>query len=332
MIPSPKPTTAEDEDDSRIAFQDCAHFLVVTTESLADVSARLPDNQSMDVTKFCPNIVLSGSKGGAWAEGYWGELAIADDIVVPLTANCVRCKSINVDYATGAPGTDESGTVLKKLQRDRRVGAEAKYSPCFGRYVFRRKDDVGKRVGVGMRVAVTKVNEERTKFGESLPVIISDISDDYVYCYCNRMAGFVEFLRVGFCRRSFRFRTFALRASTFLLLIILHHFCWKYGFVVSPIISSFDIHVVYSTRSTLRCESRCVSRCTRSEMRLFSGAAEPQEYGYLYRSICHDVQNKIKQLILFHAAHTITILIFVISSISYSHIFLSIIYQYYIQK
>ena len=91
--------------------------------------------------------------------------------------------------------------------------------------------------------------------------------------------------------------------------------CWKYGFVVSPIISSFDIHVVYSTRSTLRCESRCVSRCTRSEMRLFSGAAEPQEYGYLYRSICHDVQNKIKQFILFHAAHTITILILVISSI-----------------
>ena len=52
-------------------------------------------------------------------------------------------------------------------------------------------------------------------------------------------------------------------------------------------------------------------------MRLFSGAAEPQEYGYLYRSICHDVHNKIKQFILFHAAHTITILILVISSFDY---------------
>ena len=49
-------------------------------------------------------------------------------------------------------------------------------------------------------------------------------------------------------------------------------------------------------------------------MRLFSGAAEPQEYGYLYRSICHDVHNKIKQFILFQTAHTITILILVISS------------------
>jgi uncharacterized protein YcbX len=175
IIPSPKPAAAEDEDNSRIAFQDCAHFLVVTTESLADVSARLPDGQTMDVTKFRPNIVLSGSNGGAWAEDYWGELAIGDDIVVPLTANCVRCQSINVNYATGAPGTDESGTVLKKLQKDRRVDAGAKYSPCFGRYGFRSKDDIGKSVSVGMKVAVTRVNEERTKFGMSLPVIIFEL-------------------------------------------------------------------------------------------------------------------------------------------------------------
>jgi uncharacterized protein YcbX len=175
IIPSLKPAAAEDEDDSRLAFQDCAHFLVVTTESLADVSARLPAGHVMDVTKFRPNIVLSGANGGAWAEDYWGELAITDDIVVQLTANCVRCQSINVDYATGAPGTDESGTVLKKLQKDRRVDSGVKYSPCFGRYGFRRKDDVGKRVSVGMRVAVTKMNEERTKFGKSLPAAISDI-------------------------------------------------------------------------------------------------------------------------------------------------------------
>lgn len=175
IIPSFKPAPVEDEDDSRIAFQDCAHFLVVTTESLADVSARLPAGQTMDVTKFRPNIVLSGAEGGAWAEDYWGELAIVDDVVVQLTANCVRCQSINIDYATGAPGTDESGTVLKKLQKDRRVDAGFKYSPCFGRYGFRRKDDVGKLVSVGMEVAVTKVNEERTKFGKSSIMILANI-------------------------------------------------------------------------------------------------------------------------------------------------------------
>jgi uncharacterized protein YcbX len=165
MIPLSRATATDDKDESRIAFQDCAHFLVVTTESLADVSARLPDGQTMDVTKFRPNIVLSGATGGAWAEDYWGELTIEEDIVIPLTANCVRCHSINVDYATGAPGTDESGTVLKKLQKDRRVDAGAKYNPCFGRYGFRHKDDIGKNVSVGMKVAVTKMNEERTKFG-----------------------------------------------------------------------------------------------------------------------------------------------------------------------
>jgi uncharacterized protein YcbX len=191
IISSSKPAPAEDEDDSRIAFQDCAHFLVVTTESLADVSARLPPGQTMDVTKFRPNIVLSGAKD-AWTEDYWGELAIADDTVVSLTANCVRCQSINIDYATGAPGTDESGRVLKKLQKDRRVDAGAKYSPCFGRYGFRRKDDVGKLVSVGMKVTVTKVNEERTKFGKSSIMILANMEGGHAYCYYNRMAGFMS--------------------------------------------------------------------------------------------------------------------------------------------
>lgn len=169
LIPSPKAATSNEE-DPRIGFQDCAHFLFVTEESLADVSARLPADKPMDVTKFRPNIVLSGAKGGAWAEDYWGELSIADtdgDIVVALTANCVRCQSINVDYSTGAPGIDETGSVLKKLQKDRRVDAGAKYSPCFGRYGFARKGDVGRRVSVGMKVDVSKVNGERTKFGGS---------------------------------------------------------------------------------------------------------------------------------------------------------------------
>ncbi len=207
MIPLSQMTPVEDKDDSRIAFQDCAHFLVVTTESLADVSARLPANLTMDVTKFRPNIVLSGAGGGAWAEDYWGELAIADDIVVLLTANCTRCQSINVDYATGAPGTDESGTVLKKLQRDRRVDMGVKYSPCFGRYGFRRKEDVGKRVSVGMKVAVTKVNEERTKFGKPSSMTVSEIQYDYAYCHCHRMARIVEFLIIV---SSYAFLQFAI--------------------------------------------------------------------------------------------------------------------------
>jgi uncharacterized protein YcbX len=176
-------TQKSPQEQARIGFQDCAQFLVVTSESLSNVSSRLPPDQPMDVTKFRPNILLSGSPG-PWAEDYWGELMISsahqlenlngdqdqdndnDKVIITLTANCVRCQSINIDYATGAPGTDESGTVLKKLQRDRRVDKGAKWSPCFGRYGFVARSDVGKKLVVGERVVVTRVNEERTVFGE----------------------------------------------------------------------------------------------------------------------------------------------------------------------
>ena len=38
--------------------------------------------------------------------------------------------------------------------------------------------------------------------------------------------------------------------------------------------------------------SRCGSRCTRSGTRLSNEAAEPQEYSYLYGTICHHVYFK----------------------------------------
>jgi uncharacterized protein YcbX len=173
-------TTAPAAND-RIAFQDCAQFLIVTTSSLADVSARLPEGTEMDVTKFRPNIVVSGADG-AWVEDFWGEVEVlspsnteyggngdAGDrpITIILTGNCARCASLNVDYATGAPGTDESGTVLKKLQKDRRVDPGTKYSPIFGRYGFVKPGTVvvGRQVETGMRMEVTRVNNERSKFG-----------------------------------------------------------------------------------------------------------------------------------------------------------------------
>jgi uncharacterized protein YcbX len=151
------------QDDTRIAFQDCAQLLVVTEESLDEVSARLPKDEPMDITKFRPNIVVSGSPR-PWAEDYWAKMSIGDSIVASLTANCARCRSIDVDYATGEPAVGESGKVLKKLQIDRRIDSGAKYNPCFGRYGFYRKDDVGKVVSVGDLVMITKENDERTTF------------------------------------------------------------------------------------------------------------------------------------------------------------------------
>ncbi|KAN0096538.1 MOSC N-terminal beta barrel domain containing protein [Hyaloscypha variabilis] len=153
-------------DDGVIAFNDCAPYLVVTEQSLADVSKRLPEGVEADVTKFRANILLKSSDS-AWAEDFWGELAFGDEgAKILLTGNCGRCKSLNVDYNTGESGTGKDGELLKLLQKDRRVDPGVKYSPIFGRYGFASKGSEGMVLRVGDEVALSKRNEERTRFCE----------------------------------------------------------------------------------------------------------------------------------------------------------------------
>lgn len=190
-----------------ITFADMAPYLVVTEESLRNVSARLPKGVEMDVTKFRPNIVLSGS-AAPWEEDFWGSLTIRakagnggevcdndgdndeDELIqrndriieLVLTSNCARCQSINVDYETGKHGTGEKGSVLKKLMHDRRVDKGMKYSPVFGRYAFlvppptsttthrqlRPERATGRsKISVGDEVFVSKRNESRTTVGKT---------------------------------------------------------------------------------------------------------------------------------------------------------------------
>lgn len=166
----------EEEEEERITFADCAPYLIVSETSLHNVSARVQpsgDGETetgnkeemgggMDITKFRPNIVISGAPA-AFEEDFWAELIVGHDtssssstpepapaptsksesdesnnkkISLLLTANCVRCQSINVDYETGKHGTGKYGTILKRLMKDRRVDKGAPYSPVFGRYGF----------------------------------------------------------------------------------------------------------------------------------------------------------------------------------------------------
>ncbi|RBR09319.1 uncharacterized protein FIESC28_09927 [Fusarium coffeatum] len=145
----------------RITFSDLAHYLVVTEESNNEVSSRLSEGYSMDVTKFRPNIVVCGASG-AFAEDFWAELVFDGGVRMAMTANCFRCQSITVDYETGKTAADDTGTVWKKLNKDRRVDKGAKYSPVFGRYGFCYGDDMSKTLSVGQRVNVTRVNKQRT--------------------------------------------------------------------------------------------------------------------------------------------------------------------------
>ncbi|KAL9068466.1 MAG: hypothetical protein Q9157_006504 [Trypethelium eluteriae] len=151
------------DEEEKLSFADCAPFLVVSKTSLRNVSARLPDGEEMDITKFRPNIILEGAEE-EWEEDFWGEMSIGD-ANLKLLHNCGRCSSINVDYNTGKPGTGESGTMLKKLMKDRRVDPGAKWSPIFGRYAYLYPDNDGQVIEVGDEAIVTKRNAERTRFG-----------------------------------------------------------------------------------------------------------------------------------------------------------------------
>ncbi|CZS96362.1 related to MOSC domain protein [Rhynchosporium agropyri] len=151
-------------DDPVIAFNDCAPYLVINEDSVADASNRLPSDVDMDLEKFRANIVVSGGTG-AYSEDFWGELALGDaGLKITLTSNCGRCVSLNVDHKTGESGTGRDGQVLKLLSKDRRVDPGMKYSPIFGRYGFVARKDEGGILKVGDEVVVRKKNKERTRF------------------------------------------------------------------------------------------------------------------------------------------------------------------------
>ncbi|KAF1834838.1 hypothetical protein BDW02DRAFT_579272 [Decorospora gaudefroyi] len=155
----PKLLGPHEAEPSKITFADCAPYLLCSQTSLDDVSSRLPAGTQMDMTKFRPNIVLDGALQ-AFQEDHWQRVAIGTNIELSLRHNCVRCKSINVDYRTGRPGEGAQGTVLKKLQGDRRVDVGARWSPVFGRYGFWGKGrEGGEVVRVGDRVQVRRVDE-----------------------------------------------------------------------------------------------------------------------------------------------------------------------------
>lgn len=158
-----------------ITFADIAPYMVITEESFHDVATRLSAGSMMDITKFRPNIVISGAEA-AYDEDFWAEILITnmkdteqkECVELVLTQNCARCVSINIDYSTGKQGTDEAGKVLKKLMSYRRVDKGTKYSPVFGRYGFLRAPvSPMKRIAIGDKVDISSRNEERTTFGRS---------------------------------------------------------------------------------------------------------------------------------------------------------------------
>ncbi|KAJ6015009.1 hypothetical protein N7540_009600 [Penicillium herquei] len=148
---------------TRITFADCASFLVISQTSVDNVSARFEsEGEEVDHTKFRPNIVVSGADS-PFEEDFWTELKVGSKgFRLLLTGNCVRCQSLNVDYQTGKMGDGESGAVLKKLMKDRRVDRGAKFSPVFGRYGFMHWTHREGIIRVGDEIEVVAHSKERT--------------------------------------------------------------------------------------------------------------------------------------------------------------------------
>lgn len=171
LLPSSLTQSNPPSKTNEITFSDCAPYLVVSRTSISPLSDRLSDGTSADITKFRPNIVVSGA-AEPWEEDYWASLSIGAStsdkgLTLSCAHNCARCKSLNIDYETGAPGTGPDGRLLAVMQRDRRVDPGMKWSPVFGRYCFLGNgSEEGGTVRVGDEVVVEGRNEERTRFGE----------------------------------------------------------------------------------------------------------------------------------------------------------------------
>lgn len=150
---------------TEIRFSDVAPFLFVSSKSMDDVHNRLPSGQKFDITKFRPNVIVSGAEK-PWDEDYWGELTIGGETKIICEHNCGRCRSINIDYNTGAQGTGEAGKMLKMLSSNRRVDKGTKWNPIFGRYSWLEPASEGNEIHVGDTVEVGKTNKEHTAFGE----------------------------------------------------------------------------------------------------------------------------------------------------------------------
>jgi uncharacterized protein YcbX len=160
MLPSaltPQPET--------ITFQDIGQYLVVTRESNDEVSSRLEHGTSMDISKFRPNIIVSGSPA-PYDEDYWSQVVFPGDIKMEFGGTCWRCQAITVDYATGRKAEGDEGQVWKKLATDRKVDKGWKYGPVFGKYSYTAKKDWGKEIVEGSEIVLTRRVKERPVFGK----------------------------------------------------------------------------------------------------------------------------------------------------------------------
>ncbi|HEX2854694.1 MAG TPA: MOSC N-terminal beta barrel domain-containing protein [Opitutaceae bacterium] len=103
----------------RVSFADAHPFLVISEASLADLNARLvnQDKAALPMNRFRPNLVVSGC--AAFAEDGWTRFKIGE-LIFRSAGPCSRCVITTTDQATAEVGKEP----LRTLATYRRDAAE----------------------------------------------------------------------------------------------------------------------------------------------------------------------------------------------------------------
>ena len=99
-----------------VSFADGYPILLTTLASLAELNNKLDD--SIDITRFRPNIVVDGDT--PFAEDNWQKVKIGD-VIFRVVKKCARCHVINIDQETGLASKEPLKTLSTFRQEGHKV-------------------------------------------------------------------------------------------------------------------------------------------------------------------------------------------------------------------
>lgn len=101
-------------ENGHVGFADGFPLLVTNTASLAALQPHFPDGEEIAMTRFRPNIVLTGL--APFEEDVLCRIKIGE-VVLRLMKPCTRCKITTVTQETGAAASNEPLKTLTQLRR-----------------------------------------------------------------------------------------------------------------------------------------------------------------------------------------------------------------------
>lgn len=104
-----------------VRFADGFPLLITNHASLEKLSEYFPENTSVSMQNFRPNIVLKGIT--AFEEDVIYQIQIGD-VVLELTKPCTRCKITTIDQSNGVSASNEPLQTLAKTRRGKGDGLQ----------------------------------------------------------------------------------------------------------------------------------------------------------------------------------------------------------------